>query len=306
MVSRTARMQPSGKGARLGVLLGLALALSLVCALPAAAGEGTVSLRVCTYNVLRFQGWPEDVAREQLGTAASRRLAHFTDVFGGLDCDLLAIQEGGSQQWIDRLAANMGMEALFLPSPAEFPGGILSRHPIVEARPRQVAERSWEVPFSRTFGAALVDVAGRPIWVVNLHAHPNREDLREQEAHVLADTLDELLAVAPSAIVMGDFNSEPGGPLHEVLVERGFVNAVEAAWGRTVSTVNSPEGGVSSASIDHIYLSADLAGHLVSARVVLEPGFMYPLMFGPDDWVHSDHLPVVAELEWVPAAASRQ
>lgn len=287
-------------GWRLGALvLGLAVfGIVGVLSVPTLAGEDEVSLRVCTYNMLRFQGWPEEVAQAQLGTGTSARLAHFTDVLRELDCDLLGIQEGGSQQWINRLATNLGMAAFFTPSPAEFPGGLLSRHPIVEERPRPVTVRSWDVPFSRTFGAALIDVAGRHIWVVNLHAHPNREDLREQEAKILADTLDELLDVTSHAIVLGDFNSEPGGPLHEVLRARGFVNTVQAAWGRTVSTVNSREGGVGSASIDHIYISESLAEYLVSARVVLDRGFMMPLMVSPDDWVHSDHLPVIAELAW--------
>lgn len=300
MLSLISHVRSLWNGLRLSALvLGLA-ALWLVGSLStsALADEGGVFLRVCTYNVLRFQGWPEEVAQEQLGTGASVRLAHFTRVLDELDCDLLGIQEGGSQQWISRLASNLGVRAFFTPSPAEFPGGLLTRYAILEERPRPVTERSWEVPFSRTFGAALVDVEGWQIWVVNLHAHPNREDLREQEARILADTLDELLKVSPHAIVLGDFNSEPGEPLHEVLAARGFVNAVAAAWGRTVSTVNSLEGGVSSASVDHIYISDSLAEHLVAARVVLDDGFMMPLMVAPEDWVHSDHLPVVAELAW--------
>ena len=187
MVSRTARMQPSGKGARLGVLLGLALALSLVCALPAAAGEGTVSLRVCTYNVLRFQGWPEDVAREQLGTAASRRLAHFTDVFGG-PVRPLAIQ---GRLAVDRPPSReYGDGSSVLAVARRVPGRDLVAPSIVETSRGRWRSVRGEVPFSRTFGAAGRR-GGRPI--LSQPARPSKpEDLRV-EAHILADTLDELL-----------------------------------------------------------------------------------------------------------------
>ena len=47
----------------------------------------------------------------------------------------------------------------------------------------------------------------------------------------------------------------------------------------------------------HLYFSSDMAERLITAEVVRLPGFR---LEGPqleDVWVHSDHLPVVAELD---------
>ena len=54
--------------------------------------------------------------------------------------------------------------------------------------------------------------------------------------------------------------------------------------------------GVRPLAIDHIYVSPSLAERLGAARVVRDAGFRSDAP--GQGWVHSDHLPVVAELRW--------
>jgi exonuclease III len=70
---------------------------------------------------------------------------------------------------------------------------------------------------------------------------------------------------------------------------------MEAAGGGLQPTIAS--FGKGPATIDHIYVSESLADGLRSAEVVRDAGFYSDGPEMPGRWVHSDHLPVVAEIE---------
>ena len=55
-------------------------------------------------------------------------------------------------------------------------------------------------------------------------------------------------------------------------------------------------GGINIHYIDHIYCSKTMAPKMKNARVVRDPGFRHDGPQAEGVWVHSDHLPVVAEL----------
>ena len=75
-----------------------------------------------------------------------------------------------------------------------------------------------------------------------------------------------------------------------------FANAMETAGGGIQLTMDTV--GINGHAIDHIYLSPSIAGRLRSAEVVRQPGFRHDGPKAAGVWVHSDHLPVVAELDW--------
>ena len=85
-----------------------------------------------------------------------------------------------------------------------------------------------------------------------------------------------------------------GEPIHAALAELGFVNAMEAAGGGIQPTHDTT--GAVAYPVDHIYLSPSLAPRLTRAWVVREPGFWHDGPLPPGAWLHSDHLPVVAEV----------
>lgn len=255
-------------------------------------------VRVCTYNMLGFKGWPEAAAAQSIGRMSyGERLAYFADVLRELDCDILGVQEGLSVSWLLDLAETVGVGVTTFHTPTSFPGAVFTDYPVLAKRDFTVGLRSSEVPFSRTAGAVLLDIEGTPVWVVNIHAHPNREELRQAEALVLAAELDELLKVSENVIVLGDFNSPIGTPIHNALTARGFLNAIELAGGGVTHTMTNLQGD-GTLAIDHIYVSPPLIGRVQASRVVSDPGFRLPKSPPPDLWVHSDHLPVTAVLEF--------
>ena len=257
-------------------------------------------MKIATYNVLGLTGYPPAEALKAFGTLGSEaHVAHFARIFAALDSDIIAIQEGVAVRLMQQVAKHMGCYLSTQPSPIAWPGHVLSRLPIVESRTFSHIGPDDEVPpFSRTAGAALVEGAdGRRLWVVDVHLHPSDVELRAVEGALLRDQIQRLLTECEYVVVLGDFNCEVDEPVHEHLRSLGFANAMEQGHeGGIQATMDTV--GIRTHYIDHIYLSPALAPKLSSAQVVRTEGFRHD---GPQIeglWVHSDHLPVVAELDW--------
>ena len=253
-------------------------------------------MRIASYNVLGLTGFRPEAARPVLGDP-ERRVAHFARVFGGLEADVLALQEGPPLDVARRIADQMGCHLAMFPSPAHWPGYLLSRHFLRESRTfSHLGPGGPQGPFSRCFGAARVEVAGHELWVVDLHLHPSQPPLRAQETEGLATRLSELELERLPGVVLGDFNSVLGEPAHDMLAARGYLNAMECGGGGVQPTMDT--AGIRPAAIDHIYVSPALTGALRSAHVVRAPGFRLEAPIPEGAWVHSDHLPVIAEIDW--------
>lgn len=263
-------------------------------------------MRVGTYNVYGLQRYPLDGEAPgptaPLDQAAVRR---FAEAFAELDCDLLALQEGHQSLAVMQAIAKEigGVSVAAFPSPVNWPGYLLSRHRILESRCfSHHAPEAKDSPLSRCAGAAIVDVGDPEPWaVLVMHLHPRIEEAprRELEARLIDTHVGTLLELTPRVVVMGDFNCEIDEAMHRLLKQRGLVNAVETVGPGLSPTTRAL--GADRRAIDHIYVSAALAGRLAEAEVVRWPGFYHP---GPDaapGALHSDHLPVVAALSDAPA-----
>ncbi len=250
-------------------------------------------MRIGTYNVLGFHGFPPEAAARWLLDAPTR-VDHFTSVLSGLGCDILALQEGPDAVVMRHVAERMGMQWATFASPTSFPGYVLSHIPIVESRVyAHPGPGGAQAPFSRFAGAVRVALRTRDLWVVNVHLHPNNPEMRLRETDVLLNRLGELENSEAWMVVLGDCNSPPGDPVHQMLRSRGFVNAMAAVGGGLVPTMDT--AGVRPQTIDHIYVGPSLSGHLSAAYVVRREGFRLDDPT-PGAWVHSDHLPVVADV----------
>ncbi|OGG55594.1 MAG: hypothetical protein A3F84_29270 [Candidatus Handelsmanbacteria bacterium RIFCSPLOWO2_12_FULL_64_10] len=255
-------------------------------------------MRIGTYNVLGLRGYPPEEAEKVIGDRLGEVAAgHFAGVFSGLGCDALALQEGVPFPQIQRVARAMGVRLATFPSPCGWPGHLLTRYPILESRTfSHFAPDAGDRPLSRVAGTALLEVGeGQRLWVVDIHLYPgigeDRRARRAPEAAVVEERVAALAAETPNVVVLGDFNCEVEEELHRRLKGRGFVNAMERVGGGLRPTI----GGH---AIDHIYVSPALSGRLVTAEVVRRPGFYLEEPRVPGQWAHSDHLPVVAELDW--------
>ena len=255
-------------------------------------------MRIGTYNVLGLRGFPPEEAAKGIGEPGGEKgIEHFAGVFASLKCDVLALEEGVSVRQMQAVARRMGCYLATIPSPIAWPGHLLSRYPILESRVFSHAVPGDDTPLlSRTGGGALLQVEDdMRLWVVVVHLHPASEEMRNREADIVRKRLGELLGVCDNAVVVGDFNCAVEERLHVHLRSMEFVNAMEEAGGGIEWTMDTV--GVGQHAIDHIYLSPSLKRALKGARVVRDPGFRHDGPQAAGVWVHSDHLPVVADLE---------
>lgn len=255
-------------------------------------------MRIGTYNVLGLQGYPPEESAKEIGRAGSEDNAtHFTRVFSQLSCDILGLEEGISAGHMQKIAQPLKRYLATFPSPSAYPGHVLSRYPILESRVFSHIDPTEDVPpFSRTAGAAMLSVESEKLWYVVLHLHPGIVEMRDREADIIRIRLDELLQVTDSAIVVGDLNCEVHERIHLHLKEMDFTNAMESVGGGLAVTLDTT--GINQQCIDHIYTSPSLSPFLRDAQVMRDAGFRHD---GPQTeglWVHSDHLPVVADLDW--------
>jgi endonuclease/exonuclease/phosphatase family metal-dependent hydrolase len=254
-------------------------------------------MRIGTYNVQGFRGYPPEVAAPALQHPDDEAAGvHFARVFDALRCDVLAVQEGPSARQMHRVAGLLGYRMAGFSSPLHWPGYLLSRYPILASRTfsrwRPLADR-W--PFSRMGGEAYLQLDdGIRLLVIALHLHPRHERVRRAEAAFVRDRLAALRPQADHAVVLGDFNCDSEELIHRHLRELGFANAMEAGGGAIQPTHDTT--GAKAFAVDHIYLSPSLVPHLTRAALVREPGFWHDGLLPPGAWLHSDHLPVVAEM----------
>lgn len=256
-------------------------------------------MKIATYNVLGLTGYPPEEALREIGPLGGEdHIAHFTRVFTELNCDIIALQEGVAVRQIQQVAKNMGYYLATHPSPIAWPGHVLSRFPIIESRTFSHMDPNADVPpFSRTAGASLIEGAGgERLWIVDVHLHPGDVELRKVEGDLLRARVDALLVETANVVILGDFNSEVDETVHEHLLGMGFANAMQQVGGGIQATMDTV--GIKAHYIDHLYFSPTLASKLVAADLVRSEGFRHdgPQIAGR--WVHSDHLPVVAEIDW--------
>lgn len=254
-------------------------------------------MRIGTYNVYGLNGYPQDESKKEMGRVGTTdNTAHYVQVFNTLACDILALQEGVAVYAMQGIARQLGVHLASFPSPLNWPGHVLSKYPLIESRVFSHLDPDIETPpFSRTAGAALVRVGDLRLWIVDVHLHPGDVALRQVEGDILKTTLNSLMASSEYVVVLGDFNSAVDEQIHKQLREIDFVNAMETAGNGIQATMDTV--GINIHYIDHIYLSAALKPFLKSATVIRQDGFRHDGPQVEGMWVHSDHLPVVAELE---------
>ncbi len=255
-------------------------------------------LRITSYNMLGMTGFPREEAEPVIGKPSSEtNMQHFSKVLQELESDIIAIQEGVPAQTINRIAGAMGFNAATFVSPCYWPGHVLARYAILESRTfSHSSPKAESRPLSRCAGAALLQINDDLLWVLNLHLYPHAEEAhrRDEESPLLLRQVQRLLQETPNLIILGDFNSNVQETFHQELRKAGFTNALAetASMSFTIPSIGSGRD-----ILDHIYLSPSVGSRLVTAHVVKDRGF-HAADANSGTWVHSDHLPVKAELNW--------
>lgn len=254
-------------------------------------------MRIGSYNMLCFEGWPLEASKRDLGEMNDpRRVEYFAGVIRALQCDIFSLQEGTSVEYMKQIAKLLNVNLAAFPSATRFCGGVFTSYGILESRVfSQCGPEGRNAPFSRFGGAALVQHDQELIWIVDIHTNPHTEEMRQLEAGVLARQLEQLVATGHEIAVMGDFNSPVTGCVHDAVRSFGLINAKERCGG--LEPTATDKQGVGKSTIDHIYLSAGLASRLRSAKVVSDPGYRLQGPMEEGVWVNSDHLPVIIDLD---------
>lgn len=230
--------------------------------------EGVV--RVVTYNVHRGFNVQGSLDVERLSRTLKEAQA---DIVGLNEVSRGRLLDGGVDVLL-WLTYRLGMRAEFGPTVEGLYGNaLLSRYPIVG-----VQNFPFETYRSEPRGCLLttVQVGERQVLVMVTHL-----DHQEEAAPERATQVAELLALwgkrAP-AVLLGDFNAEPGAPELSNLKAAGWVDVASALEERPAATFPS---AAPIRRIDYIFVTSDVRPLEVSVPFSLS----------------SDHLPVVATLQ---------
>ena len=262
-------------------------------------------VRVATLNIWHDRGpWPE---RLSLIRREIERLQ--PDVLGLQEvlrtlgageatpetCQALAIAHGtGYHVAYARAAPRAGS------GPVWQGNAVLSRWPIREQRAFPLPGA--EVAEPRTLLYALVETphGDLPVFVTHLAWEPHHGPLRVRQVEYIATQVEKLAPA--SAVLLGDFNAEPGSAELKHLADAGFADAwVDGGPGYTFDRVNdyAREADEPSCRIDYLLVrgGATAAG----ARLV----FTEPSRAGSAPVWPSDHFGVAAEVTLAPGERAR-
>ncbi|HSI09828.1 MAG: endonuclease/exonuclease/phosphatase family protein [Rariglobus sp.] len=247
-------------------------------------------LRVMTYNTHSCGGMD--------GRVSPRRIAR---IIRQQSPDIVALQEvdhgrarSRGEDQATLIAKELGCNVVFCRTVSHgdnehYGHALLSREPIeiVKVAPLPHAPDSWW-PEARGALWARIVIGGTPVNVVTTHLGLSpRERVIQMQALLGPDWLGPVLATEP-VIVCGDFNLTPGSaPYNLAMAKLGDVQAARDG--------HSPRATFSSMRpmlrLDHIFVSA----HFETQRAFVPRNDLTR--------VASDHLPLLADLSFVSAAA---
>jgi len=251
-------------------------------------------LTTIAYNVFKCTGWPAKLAAARLGDVEREVPERLAQELMRCRPDIVNFSEAPPEPVVRRIADRMGMKYAFFPSGQDWPGAILSRLDIAEARNCPLVEgRRPRQLFSRHWGRALVWSEFGELAVHSVHLHASHPGLRKLEALevIKAATLD--IEEGRSVIVQGDLNHSPRWPTYRSWVKAGLVDTQAAVGNGDVPTINARKPRI---RIDYVLAAGPIADHIKDVRVLFEGAFRT----NPDDtgsFALSDHLPVLARFE---------
>ena len=156
-----------------------------------------------------------------------------------------------------------------------------------------VPSRGWDAALNRVCSyACLFDsLSSRPFWVFNTHFDHMGQEARRHSAELILKKVKELNPGGFPVIVMGDFNSKPAdAPVQTILKEMSDTESIsqELSFGPAGTFNGFKFHEPVTERIDYIFLGGKGLKVLQHAVLSDNRNCHYP----------SDHLPVLARLEW--------
>ena len=257
------------------------------------------TLTVTTYNIGYLSGMTNNEPVVRSDSFLATNLERALSLLRTADPDIIAFQEidygaarSGYVQQLDTIATRLGYAAAaqavnwderYLPFPYGRPAvhfgrtvsgqAVLSRYPVrdharkVLTRPDQWIGRDLFY-LDRLAQVTLLDLGGRPLFVLNVHLEAFDQTTRETQAREVRAYYDRLVETGIPVLLLGDFNSElqPGsgeGPLadstlhillHDTELRPIFPDSVRAA----TTPAGTYPADAPRRKIDHIFYPPDV------------------------------------------------
>jgi endonuclease/exonuclease/phosphatase (EEP) superfamily protein YafD len=248
------------------------------------------------YNVFGFVGYVHQPDRERGEVAGKRPPDGAREIGGALKAygpDIVSTSESYNETAVAALAESLGFRYVYFSSPGLWPGGLVTRYPILEAETCPLPGRRRAELFTRHWGrAVLKGENGEPLIFHSVHTFAGWADVRLWEVKQILEVVKRDMATGHAVIVQGDLNHTPDGPEYGLWCDAGLVDTFAHMHGETGQgkTLLRPQPR---ARLDYVMVSGSLAARLVEARPLYEDGFRL-YADAPGFVALSDHLPQLA------------
>ena len=248
-------------------------------------------LRTITYNVYACQGWSRAKAPKPSQDELCRM---FAEALGKFATDIITFQESPSEKVVATIASYLGMNYTFFPSGEEWPGAVITRFKIIEAKncPIVGGERPKDL-FTRHWGKAVLATRFGNLALHSAHLHPSDHEVRMREIPEVIKAMEADSASGRPLILQGDLNHPPTRPEYALWTKAGLVDTFVVAGVGPELTIPADKPAK---RIDFIWAYGPMAESVREVRVLSER----PFRTDPDDPTSlalSDHLPVMATFE---------
>jgi endonuclease/exonuclease/phosphatase family metal-dependent hydrolase len=209
---------------------------------------------------------------------------------------IINFSESPAKAVTDELAGLLGMHVVRFPSGGNWPGTLLSRFEIADARNAPVVggQRPADL-FTRHWGRAVIKLpAEQELIVHSAHLHPADDPaIRLREIRAMLAAMKEDLDSARSMLLIGDLNHTPDSQEYQLWRDAGWVDTfAQVGKGKGLTfTADAPYK-----RIDYVMATGAIAARLVQAT----PLFMGAFRLNVDDeqsFALSDHLPQMATFD---------
>ena len=260
------------------------------------AAESSRPLRVIAYNVYNCTGWPKDRVLANKATAMGQMPARFADELALYDPDIVNFSESPDESVVKQIATRLGMHYVYFPSGGKWPGTVMSRFEIKEAKNVPLLEGTRpDDLFTRHWGRATVSLPnGEALIVHSAHLHPSPEpDTRLREIPLMIDSMKAELDAGKSMLLIGDLNHVPDSQEYKLWMAAGWVD--------TFAKVGQGDGLTIQADtprrrIDYVLAAGPIAQRVTESRPLFEGAFRTNTA-DPASFSLSDHLPQLAVFE---------
>ena len=242
-------------------------------------------MRIVGHNAFWFQGVPFPTDRP--GGPVSTVMETLVEMYLALHPDVLALQEIQDRATFEQLARAVGMSGAYAP------GAELSQYGVATflREGRLVAEGTAGQPRPQRMWQ-MVELPGQrlpAVRICNIHLPSSRQLGKALAVRRRVAELRSVLALPePPAVLLGDLNEPPGGPVGQCLTQLGYLDAAVVTGQADRPTNVAGKRG------DQIWVQCRLEKHIRGygvisrGRMARDPGGQSLL---------SDHFPLWLDLE---------